>query len=329
MTDKKALEDVLAQIEKQFGKGAVMKLGDRPPVDIDAISTGALTLDIALGIGGLPRGRVAEIYGPESSGKTTLAQHVVAEAQKVGGICAYIDAEHAMDPKYAADIGVNVEDLLISQPDNMEEGLEIVDALLGSSALSVIVVDSVAALVPRAEINGEMGDAHVGLHARLMSQAMRKITGRINASGTLVIFINQLRDKIGVVYGSPEFTPGGRALKFYSSVRLDIRRTGSLKVGDEILGNETRVKVVKNKVAPPFKQAEFDIIYGKGIDKEGCLLDVALDMNIITKGGSWYASDGKNFANGRTSAKAYLVDHLDFAKSLMDQVQLDLAGSAS
>lgn len=329
MADSKALEEALAQIEKQFGKGAVMKLGERPSVDIDSISTGALTLDIALGIGGLPRGRVVEIFGPESSGKTTLAQHVVAEAQKVGGLCAFIDAEHAMDPKYAADIGVNVDDLLISQPDTMEEGLEIVDTLLKSNALAVIVVDSVAALVPKAEIAGEMGDSHVGLHPRLMSQAMRKITGHINHSGTLVLFINQLREKIGVIYGSPEFTPGGRALKFYASVRLDIRRTGSLKVGDEILGNETRVKVVKNKVAPPFKQATFDIIYGKGIDQEGCLIDVATSMGIIEKTGSWHAFDGEKFANGRPNAKTYLVDHPELAKAIMDQVQLDLNASAS
>lgn len=328
MADSKALDEALAQIEKQFGKGAVMKLGERPAVDHEAILTGALTLDIALGIGGLPRGRVVEIFGPESSGKSTLAQHVVAEAQKVGGICAYVDAEHAMDPKYARDIGVNVDDLLISQPDTFEEGLEIVDTLLKSNALAVIVVDSVAALVPRAEVEGEMGDAHVGLHPRLMSQALRKITGHINHSGTLVIFINQLREKIGVVYGSPEFTPGGRALKFYASIRLDIRRTGALKQGDEILGNEIKVKVVKNKVAPPFKQAEFDIAYGKGISAEGCLLDVALELGILTKTGSWFTYEGKNTANGRPAGKRWLEDNPDIAKAIREKIDLDLAVSA-
>ena len=321
MDRAQSLEMAMGQIEKQFGKGAIMRLGERPSVSIEAIPTGALALDLALGIGGLPRGRVVEIFGPESSGKSTLAMHVVAEAQRNGGVCAYIDAEHAMDPLYAQNIGVNVDDLYISQPDTGEQGLEIADMLIRSGALDVVVIDSVAALVPRAEIEGEMGDTHVGLQARLMSQALRKLTANLNRSRTICIFINQLREKIGVMFGSPETTPGGRALKFYSSVRLDIRRIESIKDGAEITGNRTRVKVVKNKVSAPFKQAEFDIMYGKGISREGSLLDVAVDLGIVKKSGAWFTYEGEQLGQGRENVKAFLAENLDMMVEIMEKVK--------
>lgn len=305
----KALEAALSQIEKQHGTGAMMRMGDRPIVQIEAVSTGALPLDLALGIGGLPKGRVTEIYGPESSGKSTLAMHVVAEAQRNGGVAAYIDAEHAMDPVYAAAIGVNVEELLISQPDTGEQALEICDTLASSGAVDVIVVDSVAALTPKAELEGDMGQSHVGLQARLMSQALRKLTANLNRSGTVCVFINQLREKIGVMFGSPETTPGGRALKFYSSVRLDIRRIETLKDGTDMVGSRTRVKVVKNKVSPPFRQAEFDIMYGTGISREGSVLDLAVEENIVKKSGAWYTYDGEQLGQGRENAKTFLRDN--------------------
>jgi recombination protein RecA len=319
-----ALEMALGQIEKNYGKGAIMRLGEQGHVGIAAIPTGALALDIALGIGGLPRGRVVEVFGPESSGKSTLAMHVVAEAQRNGGICAYIDAEHAMDPVYAAAIGVNVDDLYISQPDTGEQALEIADMLIRSGALDVIVIDSVAALVPRAEIEGEMGDSHMGLQARLMSQALRKLTGNLNRSRTICIFINQLREKIGVMFGSPETTPGGRALKFYSSVRLDIRRIESIKDGAEVTGNRTRVKVVKNKVASPFKQAEFDIMYGKGISREGSLLDVGVDLGIVKKSGAWFTYEGEQLGQGRENAKQFLADNLDMMLEISEKVRKEV-----
>jgi len=317
----KALDMALGQIEKQFGKGAVMRMGESTHMQVEAISTGALSLDIALGIGGLPRGRVVEIFGPESSGKSTLAMHVVAEAQRNGGICAYIDAEHAMDPVYARAIGVNVDDLLISQPDTGEQALEIADMLIRSGALDVLVVDSVAALTPRAEIEGEMGDSHVGLQARLMSQALRKLTGTLNKSNTIAVFINQLREKIGVMFGSPETTPGGRALKFYSSVRLDIRRIESIKDGAEVTGNRTRVKVVKNKCSPPFRQAEFDIMYGRGISREGSLLDVAVEMGIVKKAGAWYTYEGEQLGQGRENAKVFLGENLESMLEISERVR--------
>ena len=316
----KALEMALSQIEKQYGKGSVMKMGEKTSMDVESISTGALSLDIALGIGGLPRGRVIEIFGPESSGKSTLAMHVVAEAQRNGGICAYVDAEHALDPTYAARIGVDVDELLISQPDTGEQALEITDMLIRSGALDVIVIDSVAALTPRAEIEGEMGDTHVGLQARLMSQALRKLTANLNKSNTICNFINQLREKIGVMFGSPETTPGGRALKFYSSVRLDIRRIEAIKDGVEVVGNRTRVKVVKNKMASPFKQAEFDIMYGKGISREGGALDLAVEYNIVKKSGAWYTYEGEQLGQGRENAKTFLIENPEIMVDISERV---------
>ena len=314
---QKALDATLSQIERQFGKGSVMRLGDAEiGAEIPAISTGSLGLDIALGIGGLPRGRVVEIYGPESSGKTTLALSVVSEAQKSGGTAAFIDAEHALEPGYAEKLGVNVEELLISQPDTGEQALEIVDMLVRSTALDVVVIDSVAALTPKAEIEGEMGDSHVGLHARLMSQALRKLTANIKRSNTMVIFINQIRIKIGVMFGNPETTTGGNALKFYSSARLDIRRIGAVKKGDEVLGNQTRVKVVKNKVAPPFKKCEFDILYNEGISKEGEIIDMGVELNLVEKSGAWYSYNGERIGQGRDNVREFLKEHKDVASAI-------------
>jgi recombination protein RecA len=317
----KALEIALAGIDKQFGKGSIMRMGEKGTMAIETVQTGALALDLALGIGGLPRGRVVEIFGPESSGKSTLAMHVVAEAQRNGGICAYIDAEHAMDPVYAKAIGVDIDQLLISQPDTGEQALEIADMLVRSGAIDVLVIDSVAALTPRAEIEGEMGDTHVGLQARLMSQALRKLTANLNRTKTIAVFINQLREKIGVMFGSPETTPGGRALKFYSSVRLDIRRIESIKDGAEVVGNRTRVKVVKNKCAPPFRQAEFDIMYGKGISREGSLLDMSVDMGIVKKSGAWFTYDGEQLGQGRENAKHFLVDNPEVMAEIHEKVR--------
>jgi recombination protein RecA len=316
----KNLEIAMSQIERQFGKGAIMRLGTDEIRKIASIPTGALSLDLALGIGGVPRGRVVEIYGPESSGKTSLALHIIAEAQRNGGTAAFIDAEHALDPAYAHAIGVDIDELLISQPDTGEQALEIVDMLIRSGALDVVVIDSVAALVPRAELEGDMGDTHVGLQARLMSQALRKLAGSINRSNTTAIFINQLREKIGVMFGSPETTPGGRALKFYSSVRMDIRRIEAIKVGTENIGNKVRVKVVKNKVAPPFRLAEFDIMFGEGISREGSLIDVAVEHNIVRKAGAWYTYDGDQLGQGREKAKGYLRENPELAMQLQDQV---------
>ena len=320
---EKALDVALAAIDKQFGKGSIMRMGEKTSMGIESIQTGALSLDLALGVGGLPRGRVVEIFGPESSGKSTLAMHVVAEAQRNGGICAYIDAEHAMDPVYASAIGVDIDQLLISQPDTGEQALEIVDMLVRSGAVDVVVIDSVAALTPRAEIEGEMGDTHVGLQARLMSQALRKLTANLSRTNTIAIFINQLREKIGVMFGSPETTPGGRALKFYSSVRLDIRRIESIKDGAEIVGNRTRVKVVKNKVAPPFRQAEFDIMYGKGISREGTLLDIAVDMGIIKKSGAWFTYEGEQLGQGRENAKGFLSENPEIMVEVSEKVRVE------
>ena len=317
----KALDMALGQIDKQFGKGSIMRMGEKDSMKIASIPTGALPLDIALGVGGLPRGRVVEIFGPESSGKSTLAMHVVAEAQRNGGICAYVDAEHAMDPVYASAICVDIDNLLISQPDTGEQALEIVDMLVRSGSLDVIVIDSVAALTPRAEIEGEMGDSHMGLQARLMSQALRKLTANLNKSDTILIFINQLREKIGVMFGSPETTPGGRALKFYSSVRLDIRRIEAIKDGAEVTGARTRVKVVKNKVAPPFRQAEFDIMYGKGISREGALLDLAVEMAIAKKSGAWFTYEGEQLGQGRENAKNYLHDHPELMVDMEQKIR--------
>ncbi len=321
MERDKALEMALGQIEKQFGKGSIMRLGETAHVGVEAIPTGALALDLALGIGGLPRGRIVEIFGPESSGKSTLALHVVAEAQRNGGVCAYIDAEHALDPVYASAIGVNVDELLISQPDTGEQALEIADMLIRSGALDVLAIDSVAALVPRAELEGEMGDTHVGLQARLMSQALRKLTANLSRSRTIAIFINQLREKIGVMFGSPETTPGGRALKFYSSVRLDIRRVETIKDGAEAIGNRARVKVVKNKVAPPFKMAEFDIMYGKGISREGSLLDVGVDLGIVKKAGAWFTYEGEQLGQGRENVKVFLGENLDLMVEISEKIR--------
>jgi recombination protein RecA len=318
---KKALEMALAQIEKQFGKGSVMKLGDNSRMNIETISTGSVGLDLALGIGGVPRGRIVEIYGPESSGKTTVALHMIAEAQKAGGEAAFIDAEHALDPNYAKNLGVDTDNLIVSQPDTGEQALEICEALVRSGAIDIIVIDSVAALVPKAEIDGEMGDSHIGLQARLMSQALRKLAGVVSKSRTTAIFINQLREKVGVMFGNPEVTPGGRALKFYASIRMDVRRVDSLKKDNAIIGNRTRVKIVKNKIAPPFKEAEFDIIYGKGISKEGDLLDIAVQLDIINKSGSWFSYEDVRIGQGRENAKQYLIDNPDKAAEIEEKIK--------
>ena len=331
LTKKDALEDALLQIEKQYGKGSIMKLGENTQEKVDVIPTGCMTLDIALGIGGVPRGRVIEIYGPESSGKTTVSLHIIAEAQKMGGTAAFIDAEHALDPFYAEKLGVNIKDLYVSQPDNGEQALNICETLVRSSAVDIIVIDSVAALTPKAEIDGEMGDNHVGLQARMMSQALRKLTGIINKSKTTVIFINQLREKVGVMFGSPETTTGGKALKFYSSIRLDVRKVDSIKDGTNIIGNRTRVKVVKNKMAPPFKTAEFDIVYGKGISQTGCVVDLALELGIIKKSGSWFSYKGEKIAQGKENVKEVLDKdpnlYEEVKKLILDQVaNIDFVG---
>ena len=317
----KALEAALGQIEKQFGKGSIMKLGDFQAMNVEAIPTGALSLDIALGIGGIPRGRIIEVYGPESSGKTTLTLHMIAEAQKLGGEAAFIDAEHALDPVYAKHLGVDIDNLIVSQPDTGEQALEIAEALVRSGALDVIVIDSVAALVPKAEIDGDMGDSHIGLQARLMSQALRKLAGAINKSKCVIIFINQLREKVGVMFGNPETTAGGRALKYYSSVRLDIRKVENIKQDGEVVGNRAKVKVVKNKVAPPFREAEFDIVYGKGISKEGNILDIAVNLDIIEKSGSWFAYNGERIGQGRENVKKYLIDNPEVAKEVEEKIR--------
>ena len=321
MDKLKTLESTISQIERNFGKGSVMKLGEREVVEIDAISSGSLSLDVALGIGGLPKGRIVEIYGPESSGKTTLALHVIAEAQKKGGTCAFVDAEHALDPVYAKKLGVNTDEMLISQPDNGEQALEIADTLVNSNAIDVLVVDSVAALVPRAEIEGDMGDSHMGLHARLMSQALRKLTGSISRSQALVIFINQIRQKIGVMFGNPETTTGGNALKFYASIRMDIRRIGAIKDRDEVVGNQTRVKVVKNKLAPPFKTVEFDIMYGEGISKNGEIVDLGVSADIIEKSGSWFSYNDQRIGQGRENVKNFLNENSEIALEIEDKIK--------
>ena len=323
---KKALKMALDQISKQFGKDAILSMGSQPDQNLDVVSTGSFTLDLALGVGGLPRGRIVEIYGPESSGKTTLTLHILAEMQKLGGTCAFIDAEHALDVKYAKALGVEVDDLLLSQPDSGEQALEITDALVRSGAVDLVVIDSVAALVPRSEIEGDMGEALPGLQARLMSQALRKLTSSIKKSNTLVVFINQVRQKIGVVYGSPETTTGGNALKFYATIRMDIRRTGGIKQGDEILGNETRVKVVKNKVAPPFKQAEFEIIYGQGISREGEIIDIGTDMDIFNKSGAWYSYQGNKIGQGKAAAREWLKSHPEEMKMIEEQIKAAIKG---
>ena len=321
----KALEAALGQIEKQFGKGSVMKLGEFQAMNVEAIPTGSLSLDIALGIGGIPRGRIVEIYGPESSGKTTLALHMIAEAQKLGGEAAFIDAEHALDPVYAKHLGVNIDDLIVSQPDTGEQALEIAEALVRSGALDVIVIDSVAALVPKAEIDGDMGDSHIGLQARLMSQALRKLAGAISKSKSVIVFINQLREKVGVMFGNPETTAGGRALKYYASVRLDIRKIENIKQDGEVTGNRARVKVVKNKVAPPFREAEFDIVYGKGISKEGNILDMAVTLDIIEKSGSWFSYNGERIGQGRENVKKYLLDNPEVAKEVEEKIRANFS----
>lgn len=322
MADRKAaLEMALRQIEKQFGKGSIMKLGESTHMQVETVSSGSLALDIALGIGGFPRGRIIEVYGPESSGKTTVALHAIAEVQRAGGQAAFIDAEHALDPSYASKLGVNIDELLLSQPDTGEQGLEIAEALVRSGAVDIVVVDSVAALVPKAEIEGDMGDSHVGLQARLMSQALRKLSGAISKSKTITIFINQLREKVGVMFGNPETTPGGRALKFYSTVRLDVRRIESVKQGNDVVGNRTRIKVVKNKVAPPFKQAEIDIMYGEGISREGSLVDIGVEMDIIQKSGAWFSYNGERLGQGRENAKQFLKDHKDIAAVIDKQIR--------
>lgn len=318
---RKALEMAMGQIEKQFGKGSIMKLGEYKTVSVDAIPTGALSLDIALGIGGIPRGRIIEIFGPESSGKTTLSLHIIAEAQKLGGDAAFIDAEHALDPVYAKNLGVNIDELIVSQPDTGEQALEIAEALVRSGAIDLIVVDSVAALVPKAEIDGDMGDAHVGLQARLMSQALRKLAGVVNKSNATIIFINQLREKVGIMFGNPETTPGGRALKFYSSVRLDIRKAENIKQDGEVVGSRVKVKVIKNKVAPPFREAEFDTVYGKGISKEGNILDLAVNLDIIEKSGAWFSYNGQKIGQGRENAKAFLAENPDIMQETEKKIR--------
>ncbi|MBW4083320.1 recombinase RecA [Paenibacillus sp. S150] len=322
MSDRRAALDMaLRQIEKQFGKGSIMKLGESTHMKVEVVPSGSLALDIALGIGGLPKGRIIEVYGPESSGKTTVALHAIAEVQKAGGQAAFIDAEHALDPKYANALGVNIDELLLSQPDTGEQALEIAEALVRSGAVDIIVVDSVAALVPKAEIEGDMGDSHVGLQARLMSQALRKLSGAINKSNTIAIFINQLREKIGVMFGNPETTPGGRALKFYSSVRLDVRRVESIKMGNDVVGNRTKIKVVKNKVAPPFKQADVDIMYGEGISREGSLVDIGTEMDIVNKSGAWYSYEGERLGQGRENSKQFLKEHQDIALLIENKIR--------
>ena len=321
----RALEAALGQIEKQFGKGSVMKLGDFQAMNVESIPTGALSLDIALGIGGVPRGRIIEVYGPESSGKTTVALHMIAEAQKLGGEAAFIDAEHALDPVYAKHLGVDIDNLIVSQPDTGEQALEIAEALVRSNALDVIVIDSVAALVPKAEIDGDMGDSHVGLQARLMSQALRKLAGAINKSKCVIVFINKLREKVGVMFGNPETTAGGRALKYYASVRMDIRRIESIKQDGEVIGNRTRVKVFKNKVAPPFREAEFDIVYGKGISKEGNILDMAVNLDIIEKSGSWFSYNGERIGQGRENVKKYLEENPEIAKEVEEKIRANFS----
>ncbi|MBD2845214.1 recombinase RecA [Paenibacillus sp. IB182496] len=322
MSDRRAALDMaLRQIEKQFGKGSVMKLGENAGMQVETVPSGSLALDIALGIGGLPRGRVIEVYGPESSGKTTVALHAIAEVQRIGGQAAFIDAEHALDPLYARKVGVNIDELLLSQPDTGEQALEIAEALVRSGAVDIVVVDSVAALVPKAEIEGEMGDSHVGLQARLMSQALRKLSGAISKSKTIAVFINQLREKVGVMFGNPETTPGGRALKFYSSVRLDVRRIETIKQGNDMVGNRTRIKIVKNKVAPPFKQAEIDIMYGEGISKEGSLIDIGTEMDIVQKSGAWFSYQGERLGQGRENAKQFLRDHPEIADVIDKEIR--------